>query len=80
MCELPVYKICAKIIFVYFIYDIIKKIFIIKDQKNISVKKPIIFNNGTNQLINLLTPWGESMVKLMFYRNIQDHNLSEIHT
>ena len=63
MCELPVYKICAKIIFVYFIYDIIKKIFIIKDQKNISVKKPIIFNNGTNQLINLLTPWGESIDK-----------------
>ena len=63
MCESSVYKICAKIIFVYCIYDIIKKIFLFKGPKNLTVKKPIIFNNGTNQLINLLTPWGESLDK-----------------
>ena len=63
MCESSVYKICAKIIFVYYIYDIIKKIFLFKGPKNLTVKKPIIFNNGTNQLINLLTPWGESLDK-----------------
>ena len=63
MCESSVYKICAKIIFVYCIYDIIKKIFLFKGPKNLTVKKPIIFNNGTNQLIKLLTPWGESLDK-----------------
>lgn len=63
MCESSVYKICAKIIFVYCIYDTIKKIFLFKGPKNLTVKKPIIFNNGTNQLINLLTPWGESLDK-----------------
>ena len=63
MCESSVYKICAKIIFIYCIYDIIKKIFLFKGPKNLTVKKPIIFNNGTNKLINLLTPWGESLDK-----------------
>ena len=63
MEEISYLRIISKLLVILCLYDIISKLKIYKVRKIPPIKKPKVFNSGSNDLVTIFTKWGESLDK-----------------